>query len=204
MPSASFFVHLGFFVRPGFLDVEGCEHLIAEASAAPNEPCRLVRNGVDDVLDERTRCADSALVSKATRIRMKQRFLEVTPEIEAHFGMPLAGSETPGFLIYNTGAFFTAHADSGPTIPSEIRRRRISAILFLNSPSREPSEDGYGGGALRFHRLLDGQHWEGCPLSFEPEAGMLVAFRSDIVHEVLPVTFGRRFTIVTWFPGKDE
>jgi len=204
MPSTGFFVHLGFFVRRGFLDVEGCEHLMAEASAAPSEPCLLVRHGVDHILDERTRSAHSAFVSKATRHRMKQRFLDVTPEVEAHFGTPLAGSETPGFLIYNTGAFFTAHRDTGPDDPAEIRRRRVSAILFLNGPSIEGSAEGYGGGTLRFHRLLDGAHWEGCPLALEPEAGMLVAFRSDVMHEVMPVTSGRRFTIVTWFLGKEE
>jgi hypothetical protein len=34
MPSASFFIHLGFFVRRGFLDVEGCEHLMAGVRGA--------------------------------------------------------------------------------------------------------------------------------------------------------------------------
>jgi SM-20-related protein len=31
------------------------------------------------------------------------------------------------------------------------------------------------------------------------EPGLLVAFRSDTVHEVLPVTHGERFTVVSWF-----
>jgi predicted 2-oxoglutarate/Fe(II)-dependent dioxygenase YbiX len=28
---------------------------------------------------------------------------------------------------------------------------------------------------------------------------MLVAFRSDVLHQVSPVTKGERFTIVSWF-----
>jgi SM-20-related protein len=202
MPSAAFFARLGFFVRTRFVAPDECEQLISEASAASHEPCRVVRHGVDEVLDERVRNATSAQVSKQTRLRVRQRFVDVVPELEAHFGTPLDGSETPGFLIYDAGAFFSAHADTGADDPPDIRRRKISAILFLNAPSVEPAAGTYGGGMLKFHRLLDGPHWEACSFAFErPEPGMLVAFRSDLVHEVTPVTFGRRFTVVTWFPG---
>jgi predicted 2-oxoglutarate/Fe(II)-dependent dioxygenase YbiX len=130
---------------------------------------------------------------------VKQRLLGIVTELETHFATPLAGCETPEFLIYDAGAFFAVHRDTGPGDPSEIRRRLVSAIVFLNVPSSEPSGDGYGGGTLRFHGLLDGPRWAACPLSFEPDPGMLVAFRSDALHEVQPVTFGRRLTIVTWF-----
>jgi predicted 2-oxoglutarate/Fe(II)-dependent dioxygenase YbiX len=123
----------------------------------------------------------------------------MVPALETHFGTPLAGCETPGFLIYDTGAFFAPHKDTGPDDPPDIRRRLVSAIVFLNQRSLEPSDDGYDGGTLRFHGLLDGPYWESCPFSFEPDPGMLVAFRSDLLHEVQPVTRGRRFTVVTWF-----
>src|SRR5215467_9998652 len=171
MPSAAFFTNLGFFVRRNFVDVEDREQLLAETSQAPCEPCLVVRHGTDDILDARFRNASSALVSKATRLRMRQRFAELTTELEAHFGTALAGSEAPGFLIYDTGSFFAAHTDMGDEEPGDIRRRRISAILFLNGPSGDSSADGYGGGTLRFHRLLDGPQWEACPLAFDPEPG---------------------------------
>jgi SM-20-related protein len=204
MPSAAFFASLGFFVRASFVSAEECRQLIFEASEAPHEPCRVVRHGVDDVLDEHVRNTTSALVSRETRLRLKQRFIDVVPELETHFRTALAGSETPGFLIYDAGAFFAAHSDAGAVDPPDIRRRRVSAVLFLNAPSADPGTGTYGGGVLKFHRLLDGPHWEGCSFAFErPEPGMLVAFRSDLVHEVLPVTFGRRFTVVTWFPERD-
>jgi SM-20-related protein len=32
-----------------------------------------------------------------------------------------------------------------------------------------------------------------------PAPGTLVAFRADTTHEVVPVTYGERYTIVTWF-----
>src|SRR6267154_626179 len=111
MPSANFFTQLGFFVRRQFLDPECRIRLIAEASGAPSERGRLVRHGVDDILDEDTRRTASALVNKATRILVKRRFLETLPELEAHFGTTLDGCEAPGFLIYEQGAFFAAHRD---------------------------------------------------------------------------------------------
>src|SRR5215471_12816180 len=203
MPSAAFFANLGFFVRRNFVDVDDRERLMAEAAQAPCERCLVVRHGTDDVLDDGFRNASSALVSKTTRLHMRQRFAGLTTELEAHFGTALAGSEAPGFLIYDAGSFFAAHTDMGNEDPDEIRRRRISAILFLNGPSGDALAGGYGGGTLRFHRLLDGPHWEACPFAFEPEPGMLVAFRSDVVHEVLPVTFGRRFTILPWFLARE-
>jgi SM-20-related protein len=199
MPSGDFFLQCGFLVRKRFLDPESCRRLIAETSKAPSERGRLVKAGVDDILDEKTRRVSSASVCKDTRTRVKQRFHEMVPEVEAHFGTPLAGCETPGFLVYDEGAFFAPHRDTGPDDPSDIRRRRISAIVFLNQQSRERSDDGYGGGTLRFHGLFDGPNWAACAFSLEPDPGMLVAFRSDVLHEVQPVTFGRRFTVVTWF-----
>ena len=32
-----------------------------------------------------------------------------------------------------------------------------------------------------------------------PEQGMLVAFPSELTHEVMPVTYGERYSIVSWY-----
>ncbi len=199
MASVQLFVQCGFFVRKHFFAPGYCRRLMAEASEVPSERGRLVRNGVDGVLDETTRSVSSASLSKATRTGVKQRFLEMVREVETHFGVALAGCEAPGCLMYDAGAFFAPHTDTGPEDPPDIRRRRVSAIVFLNRQSAQGSDDTYSGGTLKFHGVLDGPEWTACPLPFEPEPGMLVAFRSDLLHEVQPVTSGRRFTVVTWF-----
>ena len=62
---------------------------------------------------------------------MRERFLEITGKLAEHFGMPLEGAEPPGFLVYEPGAFFSAHTDTGADVPPDIRRRRVSAVLFL-------------------------------------------------------------------------
>ena len=199
MASVQLFVQRGFLVRKLFFAPEYCRRLMAEASVVPSERGRLVRNGVDGVLDETTRSVSSASLSKATRTDLRQRFVEMVPEVETHFGVALAGCEAPGCLVYDAGAFFAPHTGTGPEDPPAIRRRRVSAIVFLNRQSTERSDGTFCGGTLRFHGLLDGPEWTACPLPFESEPGMLVAFRSDLLHEVRPVTSGRRFTVVTWF-----
>jgi SM-20-related protein len=198
MATASVFAACGFFIRRHFLDQDTCSRLMTEAAHAPGERGRLIRNGLDGILAEESRKVWSAQVSRATRSDVRQRLEALVPELERHFGERLAGCETPGFLIYDPGAFFASHTDAGHDAPA-IASRRISAIVFLNQASGRSSDEGYRGGSLRFHGLLDGDAWRACPLPLEAESGMLVAFRADILHEVQPVTHGRRFSVVTWF-----
>lgn len=54
---------------------------------------------------------------------------------------------------------------------------------------------------LKFYGLLDGPEWSRCGFALKPVPGMVVAFPTWVPHEVEPVTFGNRFTIVTWFLG---
>ena len=203
MPSGSTFAQLGLFVRERFLDATCCTHLIEEMVRARAEKGRLVRDGVDHVLDETARRVSSARVAPSTRSMVRERFTELLPQLRSHFATELSECEPPGFLIYGPGAFFAPHTDAGSRDPSDIRRRRISTIVFLNAPTASPAADGFAGGTLRFHGMLDGPAWAACPLPFDAERGMLVAFRSDLVHEVTPVTAGQRFSVVTWFlaPG---
>jgi predicted 2-oxoglutarate/Fe(II)-dependent dioxygenase YbiX len=72
-------------------------------------------------------------------------------------------------------------------------------VIFLNGTADDDAPAGYTGGELTFHGLLNGAEWEKCPFPLTAEPGLLVAFRSDTVHEVRPVTSGRRYTIVSWF-----
>jgi len=36
-------------------------------------------------------------------------------------------------------------------------------------------------------------------MAFEAREGSLVAFRSEVVHGVAPVTHGERYSVTTWF-----
>jgi SM-20-related protein len=68
-------------------------------------------------------------------------------------------------------------------------------VLFLNGEGGADQPSSYGGGQLTFYGLMGDRL--GLPLAGRP--GLLVAFRSDLVHAVTPVTRGERYTVVSWF-----
>ena len=198
MPAPAFFRQFGFFVAPHFLDQKRGAELCQAMAVAPAEQPLIVTPRGEDHYDEDARRVDLRVVptDDSNRTELRQRLRELTPALETHFGTTLTGCESPQYLIYHQGDFFKAHRDGGAAGRNEVtRRRQVSVVIFLN---RE-----YGQGHLTFHRLLDGPQWEGCAFPLDAEPGLLIAFPSNALHEVTPVSHGRRFTVVTWFYGPD-
>ena len=109
--------------------------------------------------------------------------------------------ERPQFLRYRQGDFFVRHQD-GNTEQLEfdhLRIRRISIVVFLNDSSAEPEAETFCGGSLNFYQKNDDSPAESLAFSLLGEAGLLVAFAAETIHEVTPVTRGERFTIISWF-----
>jgi SM-20-related protein len=203
MPSPGFFSSLGLYVADDFFDLALCERLRSEIAAANGCKGTVIRDGEEGVLDESSRRVSCANVSKTTSSLVGERLLAIQPKLEEHFQVSLAGFEPPDFLSYEEGAFYRPHRDASPGSPEYIQRRRVSVVTFLNKPSNKPAPGCYGGGALRFYGLMDGPEWEKCAFSLDAEPGLLIAFRSNVRHEVQPVTFGRRLSVVTWFLTDD-
>ena len=92
------------------------------------------------------------------------------------------------FLGYPVGGHYKAHND-GESFNYETRQwekcmdRDVSFLFYLN--------DQYGGGELEFCDL---------GLTIKPKRGMMIAFPSykDFPHKVHPVTWGHRYTLVSW------
>jgi predicted 2-oxoglutarate/Fe(II)-dependent dioxygenase YbiX len=57
----------------------------------------------------------------------------------------------------------------------------------------------YGGGDLTFYGLLGDARWERCGLPLVGEAGLAAAFRAEVLHEVRPVAWGERYSLVAWY-----
>jgi SM-20-related protein len=204
MPALGFFQELGLFFVPAFLDPEASVELCREMATAPVEKALITGPSGEDRLDEDSRKVESTVLPKSMRSPLKQRLCALLPELEKHFGVELVGCESPQYLIYHRGDFFKPHTDGGGSqIRDGIRRRRVSAVIFLNRESEEPAEETYGQGQLTFYSLLEGPQWERCVFPLHAEPGLLVAFPSDKLHEVTPVSHGKRFTVVTWFYGPD-
>jgi len=210
MPSLKFFEHTGLLVIPDFLDADQIGALRTEMLIGLAERARVEKPGGIDCVDEAVRKTGSIEVSKRVASDIKSRLLGLMPRLEQHFNRRLAGCEPPSFLIYDPSDFFIAHADGGDFCGrgKGARRRRVSAVIFLNEQSSEPAEGAYGRGELTFHGLLEGPHWERCAFPLPAEPGLLVAFPAEMIHEVSAVSHGRRLTVVTWFyaaePAKSE
>jgi predicted 2-oxoglutarate/Fe(II)-dependent dioxygenase YbiX len=121
----------------------------------------------------------------------------VRADVSRFFGAALTRTEGPGFLRYPLGGFYRAHRDHLPK-PDDEFPRRISIVLFLSSAAPDPGDGRCEGGALRLYGVADPSD-EAVPLDILPAAGTLVAFPSDLLHEVLPVKAGVRDAIVDWF-----
>ena len=202
MPRPDFFARLGLFVARDFFDAGSCAALRAEAAACEHEPVTVVDGySLNERVKDHVRRTKEARVSKRTRALVRARLVELQPEIERHFGLALEGCERPQFLVYQAGDYFRPHRDGedAPGKPDYARRRRVSVVVFLNGETEAPSPDSFCGGGLTLYGLLGEPRAKQYGFDLVGEAGLLLAFRSDLLHEVRDVTHGRRYTIVSWY-----
>jgi predicted 2-oxoglutarate/Fe(II)-dependent dioxygenase YbiX len=194
VPEAAFFTRFGLFADRELLDPATCAHVVAEMRRRGGRPATVSLSG--EHVDEGYRRTTLVDISEATRALVEDRIRAGLPAIERHFDEQLGDIERAQFLLYREGDHFRRHTDSHRDGPSrEVTPRRISAVVFLNGEGAADRPDSYGGGQLTFYGLMgDGL---GLPLVGRP--GLLVAFRSDLVHAVTPVTHGERCTVVSWF-----
>ena len=152
-------------------------------------------------VDTKERSSKEARVSQKTESYIKELLKRKKGEFENHFSTRLRGHQPPQFLIYRPGNHFSAHQDSDPNTddPKYIYERTVTSIIFLNSQDGNCSQDRFSGGSLIFYGLLDDPECNKFGFPLEVEEGLLIAFTSDIFHEVTEVTKNDRFCVVTWF-----
>lgn len=199
------FRRLGLFIQKDFLESEFCTKYLAEIPSITATPALVLPKTEEKILvaqlSENHRKTEQLQVSEKIELLIQQRLLAVKPILENHFDINLTGFQKPCFYRYTEGSFFSSHQDRSdrPDAPEFIKQRRISVIIFLNHQSLEPIEGNYCGGNLLFYGLIDNPKFSVYGFPFQSTAGMLIAFTSDIWHEVKPVTYGARYTIVSWF-----
>lgn len=193
---------LGLFVVEGFFDPALCADLRGAMRTATERKAGTVgTQGADFVVDPKVRRVTNATVGSDVIDLVRGRLLAIKPDLERAFNVSLVDCQKPSFLHYVTGDFYQRHRDgSSHDDASPISTaRRVSVVIFLNTPSAEPADGAYGGGALTFYDLFEGEKARGIGLPIDASEGLLVAFRADLPHSVSAVTHGDRFTIATWF-----
>ena len=109
------------------------------------------------------------------------------PEITKAFCYRCTRLERLKVVCYDAaaGGYFRPHRDN--TTP-DAAHRRFAMTLNLNTGD-------YEGGELRFPEFGDAR--------YSPPAGGAVVFSCSHLHEVLDVTAGRRFVLLTFLYGED-
>ncbi len=185
-----------FFLARNFFDAVTCRELITEIRKSPAAPAITYGHTANGAVEESVRRTMRITPSAATRDFVIEALDRHQRQIGEHFQISLTSFEEPQFLRYRVGDFFVAHQDgnTGLVRLDTDRWRRVSVSVFLNQQSEVPEADAYGGGSLIFSDFRNGAKRE-----FKGETGSLIAFPSEITHEVTPVTHGERYSIVTWF-----
>jgi len=200
MPTAEFFTRFGLFVRKNFLEQELCARCCREINEAAKGKATIVGANESEtaVFDENVRKVKWAAVPATTVSLVKARLLALIPTLERHFNVTLTGCEPPNFFAYQEGDFYQPHIDGGDGTHPEVRGRKVSVVIFLNGQSQQPADDTYCGGSLTFYGLIEDPRWLTYGFPLNSELGLLIAFRTETIHQVLPVTYGKRYSIASW------
>jgi predicted 2-oxoglutarate/Fe(II)-dependent dioxygenase YbiX len=197
MPSAD---TIDLHVVRNFLDFSTCRNLIE--AIRHGEHHRAITYGKSDsgTVDERTRKVKRATLDSQIVNQVAAQLREHLTSLREYFDIPVKTIEEPQFLWYRPGDFFVAHQDGNTKLIQleSDRLRRISLSIFLNhqvndGQANDVLPESYSGGSLVFTDRFTGERHE-----MPGEAGKLVAFRSELTHEVTPIRHGERFAIVTW------
>lgn len=126
---------------------------------------------------------DPAVVERLTDLIARR----VLPELQKAFWYRVTRFEQVKLVAYeeNSGGHFGVHRDN--TAP-DTAHRRFALTLNLNT-------DAYEGGGLRFP--------EYGPTVYAPAPGAAIVFSGSHAHEVLPVTKGTRYALITFLSGDD-
>jgi len=181
------------FVVKHFFEPDKCAAIVAELKTIEGSAATIYGRTTTGFIDERARKTIRLNPTEQTVKLVTTRLWECKDAVEKHFALTLKQCEEPQFLRYREGDFFVAHQDGNTGMLNlDAEQRLISTVIFLSRQSEQPETESYCGGSLLFCSMTDK-----VPIASEP--GMLIAFRSEMTHEVVPVTHGERYSIASWY-----
>ena len=173
-------------VVPRVLDETWCSELISkwrrDGSEATGVEASREGRRVDVAADDRKRRRDHVVGDPGLMQRLTSHVgRRVIPELQKAFAYRASRFEGFKIVCYGAGdgGFFHAHRDN---LSPATAHRRFGLTVNLNG--------GYEGGELRFP--------EYGPDLYRPRAGAALLFSSSLLHEVLPVTSGERFSLLSF------
>jgi predicted 2-oxoglutarate/Fe(II)-dependent dioxygenase YbiX len=177
---------------PAFLTRDQCERIRRAMDDGMKEAAEVLSGQIER--RDMVRLAASIDIDEKILVDVERRLDAARDAIASFHAVSLGIREGAGFIRYPDGGFYKAHRDRA-SVPSwpDAARRRIALVVFLNS-SNGTEAGGFSGGTLRL--FVDAS-----AVDVRPQAGLLVAFPADALHEVTAVRGGTRDAIVDWFYG---
>lgn len=181
----------------GFLPIANCSEIVRAMEHAPREPAQVVRAG-ESILDQSLRFCFDHHFPEAFKRSIGDRMAAYFDAHRSEFESDADYIYGPYFMSYEKGSYFRAHRDvaNHRNDPPRLAAHRWSLLLYLNG--REPVDGlpAFDGGALIIYetepKLRDRR------VVIVPEPGMLVLFRSSLMHEVAIVLEGTRYAVAGW------
>jgi Rps23 Pro-64 3,4-dihydroxylase Tpa1-like proline 4-hydroxylase len=155
-----------------------CDDWIAATVSAGEDPsirnCQTIGLSFSNIIDK----------NKTARQKIDQTLYSIASQAIKEYGRRVlleSVEQDSGYdlLKYEVGGFYTTHTDSFKGRP-----RAVSCSFMLN--------DDYEGGEFAF---FDRE------LKYKLKKGSCIMFPSNFMypHEIMPVTSGTRYSIITWF-----
>jgi predicted 2-oxoglutarate/Fe(II)-dependent dioxygenase YbiX len=178
-------VHPPVLILPRVFEPEVCRHLIDLYGLHGGTESGFVRD-VDGrtrtIVDHRhKRRADFTIEDEGLRAALRERITRrLVPEIHKAFQFAATRMERYIVACYDgeTGGHFRAHRDN---TSKGTAHRRFAVTINLNA-------EEYSGGELRLPEFG--------PRAYKAPTGGAVVFSCSLLHEVLPVTAGRRYAFL--------
>jgi len=176
------------FVVPNVVPLELCDAILVEYTNSNDWVNAVVKNGENlNVRNCQTIGISFSNIiekNKETRQKLDQELFTCAAKAIQEYNKQFLHcniEQDSGYdlLKYEVGGFYNTHTDSFKDCP-----RAVSCSFMLN--------DDYEGGEFAFF---------GRELVYKLKKGSAVMFPSNFMypHEVMPVTNGTRYSIVTWF-----
>jgi predicted 2-oxoglutarate/Fe(II)-dependent dioxygenase YbiX len=173
-----------------FVTARECQDIIllGEAETMEASVVNLDHHDQKSVVDTVRQCRNSWIKPSDTTEWLFRRLVDGINHINReYFVFDLTGLEDLQFTEYQADNqdHYGSHCDQGYKTN---QNRKLSVSLQLSDP------DLYRGGDLEF---FTSEHGQPAPR----QLGTLIVFPSYQLHRVKPVTFGTRFSLVTWVVG---
>jgi predicted 2-oxoglutarate/Fe(II)-dependent dioxygenase YbiX len=164
-----------------FLTKKECNSIIEEFSKSNLETAGIGANFIGEELKQ---IRDSQII--LTNIDWVKDKLKIVLNKEIqHKGYELDNIEKFQFTKYDLDGHYDWHTDTGLIFSN----RFCSIVIQLN--------DKYEGGELLYKDFNNNE------IEFDKGIGNLYIFKSTIEHKVNPITFGIRYSLVSWIKLKE-